>query len=647
MIRIDDLVRQRLSGAEEPERAGAWLNMRELLDKEMPQAAGPNWRRIIGYLSLLLFLGAGTVGGYKWYQNGIGMAGGAASETGDLAASFPKNTPATTPAAHLSSATNGTAGTSLSAAQNPNKNLPQSPQKDKSKTSEHNSVQGLNASRQAHLPLAIAGNKSLAMATASKGIAPRSNFQKNPGTKPSSVFASSENQNAHSNSSVSDPLPASHQEHSGTLTRPHKNQQTGASQSDDVAQLQSQYPNRKAINIPKLTQPQMAHIRHDSVQRLELVSRRVFDGVGKRYVERVDTFPLGKFARNIMLPLMPEEKGASSARSQPTSSPEVAAMATRKNRSQKQTVAVKSTLPASKSEGARNELDLASKQVSSTTNSVVIPSANAADATKFSSLKSSSRHFNFFDFERLAAVMDQVKSNLQRIELYPGVMAGINASMFTPNALGGVQAGITSLFILNDYWSLMTELKYFQRYNTGSSLRDDYKQVRNGTVEFVQYNGVDYKRYQWEEGNIRHSFNYDVIRTFELPVMMRRNWGRAYAQGGVNFVLSSAIATDEISDSLNDFVHHSEDRPATHDTEPFIPNDHPLVLRSDFGSRFGIGYVLSAGFMFSPNIYVDGRITQSVWDNSKTDGARRVAQDLLRTPSIQISVGYKFGPKQH
>ena len=36
-INVDDLVRQRLEGREEREPSGAWLNMRELLNEEMPQ----------------------------------------------------------------------------------------------------------------------------------------------------------------------------------------------------------------------------------------------------------------------------------------------------------------------------------------------------------------------------------------------------------------------------------------------------------------------------------------------------------------------------------------------------------------------------------------------------------------------------------
>lgn len=67
-ISVDDLVRQHLGGAEEQERAGAWLNMRDLLDKEMPQKrriAGFYWRRLFGLVAVASLVGSLAVGGYE------------------------------------------------------------------------------------------------------------------------------------------------------------------------------------------------------------------------------------------------------------------------------------------------------------------------------------------------------------------------------------------------------------------------------------------------------------------------------------------------------------------------------------------------------------------------------------------------------
>jgi len=66
-VNIDDLVRQRMLGGEEKERAGAWLRMSELLEEEMPKErpVGLIWRRIFGGLAILLLISALSVGGYE------------------------------------------------------------------------------------------------------------------------------------------------------------------------------------------------------------------------------------------------------------------------------------------------------------------------------------------------------------------------------------------------------------------------------------------------------------------------------------------------------------------------------------------------------------------------------------------------------
>ena len=74
-VEIDNLVRQRLGGGEQQEPNGAWHSMRELLDKEMPQAepiGGLYWRRIFGGVAMLLLAGAVGVGGYKLATSSAG-----------------------------------------------------------------------------------------------------------------------------------------------------------------------------------------------------------------------------------------------------------------------------------------------------------------------------------------------------------------------------------------------------------------------------------------------------------------------------------------------------------------------------------------------------------------------------------------------
>lgn len=133
-IRIDDLVRQHLEGAEEKERGGAWLKMRDLLDQEMPQEKKRigiiYWRRLFGVVAAASLIGTLAVGGYEFstaYKNlqhaevVLPTGNAASTESGKIAmempVSEPENEPATsgnisvranTHAARNSQADNGT-----------------------------------------------------------------------------------------------------------------------------------------------------------------------------------------------------------------------------------------------------------------------------------------------------------------------------------------------------------------------------------------------------------------------------------------------------------------------------------------------------------------------------------------------------------
>lgn len=65
-INIDDLVRQRLSGASEPERSGAWNRMSALLDEEdRRKPLGIYWNRVMNYCGVAMLMAAVSVGGYE------------------------------------------------------------------------------------------------------------------------------------------------------------------------------------------------------------------------------------------------------------------------------------------------------------------------------------------------------------------------------------------------------------------------------------------------------------------------------------------------------------------------------------------------------------------------------------------------------
>jgi hypothetical protein len=418
--------------------------------------------------------------------------------------------------------------------------------------------------------------------------------------------------------------------------------------STDATALQSA-PDASHQAVSNPLRPNLARVKHDSVERLELVYRRVYDAGTERTYYRIDTFPAGKVARDIWLPANQDEKtAAADVPAKPKTKGHRGGLFGHKRQADDMNK-IAANRSASKSADAMKN-DVASASTSVPNASIKSDDANTSAKSDANVLNANSaaatKHFQLLDMQKVSAMMDQVKRNIASIQMYPGVMMGLNGSLFTPNALGGFQLGLTSMFVLNEWWSLMLEPKFMLRFNTGTSMRDDYKEVIDGSGEIKpdpQLPG--YLSYTWTDHTIQHSFNYDMVRTVEVPVMLRRHWNQVYMQGGLNFVFSSPISAKEVTTPQSDYKVRSESRPGL-EPQPYIANDHPNVTMADFGNRFGTGYVISGGYMFSPAVYVDARITQTVWDNSKTSGAKLVSKDLLRTPSIQISLGYRFNSKK-
>lgn len=95
MINIDDFVREKLGGREEKEDPAAWLRMKELLDKEMPERAIPvgfRFGKPLAFLGCALLATVISVGGYKLLHQAPSGAGNtvASGTTGGTAADHNK-----------------------------------------------------------------------------------------------------------------------------------------------------------------------------------------------------------------------------------------------------------------------------------------------------------------------------------------------------------------------------------------------------------------------------------------------------------------------------------------------------------------------------------------------------------------------------
>jgi len=215
--------------------------------------------------------------------------------------------------------------------------------------------------------------------------------------------------------------------------------------------------------------------------------------------------------------------------------------------------------------------------------------------------------------QKLSSMFNDVKYKVQGIQFAPGLTAGINGTFFGPNNFRGFQFGLTGTFIIDEDWSVMAEVKYFNRMNNNFSISDNY---------------VDYVK----KDSVVNTYSFSTLHSFEVPLSIRYCFGRFNLYGGGNFVYALGINTgsDPVYTNLVN-------------TPAPGQKSAPGLTIDDFASRMAFGYLLGMTMEISPNVTLDFRTTQNLWDNMHSDGGKTVSSQLYRSPSLQLSVGYRFG----
>jgi hypothetical protein len=685
MIHIDDLFRQRMEDREASPKPGAWSNMRELLDKEMPVAASaPNWRRVVGYFTGLLLLASASVGGYSLYTgqlnsnvgtapaalrasntgigNGVAASGtsaisnsgsqgaGSANKLTGAGSALRSSTAQANTATHadqpaLTSATSGAnSGGAHRHAGNSGSGLTGTSSRSAASVASITSATGLTSNSESAATGTASDNSAgtSAVATNIASSSKKSAFTTAPlrdrslarkrrhSVEPESLALNAASRSAtHSTQSAgnqggkpqrrADAAPLALNSATGSQS-PHS--QSGRNRENEgLAPIQSGTPvNRQTPPLRIL----------DTIRHIEIVMRRSFVPGANRPVYRLDTLPAELVVVERLI-AAPEPALAAAP-----------ADKSRKQRKRDRKLQEKQAREESMALAAKPASSAAQKIPESTLNEA---SANANKLANETSGKLSGEKLGFWKSLRLDERVENAKTSLQSIELYPGVMGGINATVLTPNALGGFQFGLSALLAINDWWSIQGEAKYFYRFNTGSSLRDDYVSVKDTNTSYSTVSGTNYVSRSWSEARVSHNFNYEAVQTIEVPIMLRYNNNRFFTQFGVNFVSSRPIAAREVTSDPSEYKPvNSGLAPANQPNLVAFPTNTQANIRmADFGNRFGVGYAIGAGYSFTPSVYFDLRLTQTFWDNANTPGARQISKDLLRNPSFQFSLGYRFG----
>lgn len=666
MINIDDLFKQRFN-REEEERGGAWLRMRDLLDDKMPTnvpATGINWRRMLSYVAGIALLATVTVGGYevatKSRSNdesarlastvaGVPAHRSLAGRTvGELMTAKDKTT---ADKANNSSANGKVSGAVASTTtDDDNSGLNETVNK-----ASINYTKSTNYNKKNYLHSVSVQSNNTTNSTPEIADNQKNSANINAATQPASGSLTSNN-DAGVNKITENTTGTKHSKHayahasklplaSGSIASSGKlngvnnklnnnnlgegnnNSSTNSSKYvTDNNHKQSKSHKTRDVNALMPTSGSVASsitgtpakvvadntgryvARVETIQALEIKQRLIVDPETHKTSYRNDTIGKLPVQQFVFAPV----DGTAASSLGESSSKGYAANSKGK-----------------KGNAADNELNPAA----ATDNAVV--NANSEKA-EFAKKRAAS---NKWDWRSMSEALKDFEYNLGQVKVFPGVIGGVNTTFFGPSSSStGFHLGMTTEFEFNDHWGMMAELKYMQRANNG---------VLNNN--YVSYKAIDssgapqHMSYVIQKDSIQHYFNYSTLHSLELPISLHYKTGNFNIFAGGNLVYNFAINTEEID-------HKYLTAPTT---ETFPGNNWQSVLKNspkytinDFSSIFGIGYLLGLSYEFTPSIMVDARMTQMVWDNAKTLGAKQISTNLYQSPSAQLSIIYRLNHKK-
>lgn len=598
MIKIDDFVRQRLSGGEEKERAGAWLQMRDLLDDKMPSggviAGGYNWRRMLTAATGLLLIASLTVGGYKMYNT--------YHPDNEMLAAGNLNSAYKISGEHTTSpASKNYQGNSNSSSNN--EESPKDNQKDEHqlRTSENGGVTINN-----HRAEEISTIKNVNLQTNNNQNGNNTEGENAPAyTKPSSHNETNNNTNDINKSFAGKNIQAN--ENQASINTPGvNNPASGENNNTQNAIARATSPvnhHNESAPITQQPTPQSAApaIAAEKAATTGAGQVKTHTTAGtKKSVAIKDSMP--KIAITEKLKVDPIRRTVVSSKDTTSVSKMV----------------VEKIIPAS------NEAAIAQN----TPPQAAVPQANTGTVAKAESkstsaaAKTRSANSGYTMADRLKEILIETQFRLGQVKFYMGITGGINNYMYGSNSMMGIQIGPTLTAEFDEKWSMFIEPKYMQRFNKNYVVKDNYWQV--GEINGNQY----------QASEIEHFFKFSALHTIEMPVALRYQlFKQLHIFAGGNLVYNFKINAEEIT-------RVSEEQ--TYTGSSFGLPYQPSVHLDHFGSRFSAGYLLGLGYQVSPVFDLNARMTKNFWDNAAGSGPRKISDQLLYRPSFQLSIGYRF-----
>jgi hypothetical protein len=411
MINIDDLVRQRLSGGEEEERAGAWLRMQELLDKEQPVrgAAYFSWKRIFSYAAGLVLLAAAGVAGYKATQ----------TQADEDIASVNKYDRANNAMLSGAVVSNNTAGNTTGSSASDKKDVAANSHNDNARRL----IKDNTSSKQSGMVASTGKDAStIAISKARNNTTINKNIPLNT-VKSNTVTNNPTPENKPGNSNVIVTTPVAKAVDNNVQVNENKPSTTIANNNFAATKR------NKTQQLPvEVTNPRYRK-QIKTIDSVEVITTKESSRKGLR---KIDTIAQGMVATEKLVDVPAEV---------------AAAPATNK--------APRVILPSA---------TLMER------NSPEVISASASLDSKAEKKQSK----NAYNPRRFEEMVQNMKVDFGKVSFHPGLVAGISSSVGAYNMMG-VQLGLVGIMNISDHWGMFAELKGIYRFGNGKSLINNYK----------------------------------------------------------------------------------------------------------------------------------------------------------------------------
>lgn len=591
---IDELVRQKLANGQEQHNLSAWANMERMLDGKNPynKPEKDSKRRWLPFFLLFVVLGSGVAVALNSYtgseQLPISNANTEQAASQAVASiNNQDNTQAADVAAAISEPTQGSFQAQQTTQSNTNLPAPTA-----AKASVNNTIQEQNKQKAQQTNLntkQVANNNSIIKNSSNAKQATNNNEPDNSNSTPIAAVASKL-----------------------TSTKP-----TAQKSKEDILALSTK---KETITPTAIANNAKMDTKQIDITALRVEEKIVTDANGNKSI----AFDSTEFSVKMNVPI---EK----------TNPRYVALSKKdQERAENKTGILSSALENLKGE---EKIVASSTPLPQKTNAVVPEIKAKADVTNNTNEKISfyTRFKNMSKALYQKANTATIKIADKQIPIYPGMIVGVNASVFSKHNFGGFQGGLTALTPLNRYLSISTEARLLHKNNSGYTVNDYNYTIKNMSVDSNSLSSSKIYNYQVDSNAL--GYNFKNFYTIQMPILLNAHVRDFTFYGGLNMVYGFRM---DVRTSNKDYVVNVADTIATNSVYNQRANIGKRYTRDDFNSRFGLGYTVGGSYSFNPNLYLDLRFSNVLWDNSKSATKQQISNDMFQIPAIQFSLGYRF-----